>query len=304
MEKHLKIYKNYSKWCLSSSNSYKRGFETEYLESCYLPLKGFQVDEREEVSHNVVRIKVNIPKEHQKAFFNLGVPGTVFIYSEEIDRNRPYDPITQPENDEYLEFLIKAYPEKEGSMGTFLFNAEVGTELQLATIPKKLFYGKPYEKNRWRFVAFFACGTGLAPVLQFLRRRFNDEGKKEDDTKVFLILANRKKEDILLVNELQKIQEENHDHFFLTLILSREEKNETKVNFEEGRVRKDIIEKYLCTKLNDLGINKNDGFVFVVGTDEFRKTLIGEKFFRPLFFGKLEGVLDKVGFQLKQVYVL
>eukprot|EP00924_Labyrinthula_sp_SR-Ha-C_P001434 snap_masked-scaffold_44-processed-gene-1.59-mRNA-1 protein AED:1.00 eAED:1.00 QI:0/0/0/0/1/1/2/0/180 len=180
-------------------------------------------------------------------------------------------------------------------MGTFLCNAKEGTKIDILMKPAKLFEGKRYFLNRWKYLCLVCCGSGLAPLLQLIKFVFSDEA---DKTKIFLIYQNRNEEDILCLEELNNLKEKYPDQFHIHFILSKPT-GKNNLEFEKGRFSSTSLDKELLEHLKKYEVDKND-----VGTRSFVNTVGGISAFRKLFSTELKGILGEKGFTKKQVFKL
>ncbi len=145
---------------------------------------------------------------------------------------RPFTFASLPEDD-FLEFVIKTYPDHDGTTDKLL-DVEEGERLILSQV-----YGTIEYKGEGVFIA---GGSGITPFLSILRdlhRKGRTGGNK-------LIFANRSEKDIILKGELEEILGDN----FINIL--SEEKND---RYEHGFITRELVEKvaagadgyyYLC----------------------------------------------------------
>lgn len=111
------------------------------------------------------------------------------------EESRPFTFVCLPENN-YLEFMIKTYPERKGVTNQLL-SLEAGDELILNYV-----FGAIEYKGKGTFIA---GGAGMTPFISILRSlKHKDElrGNK-------LIFANKTKKDIIIEDELRGLLGEN-----------------------------------------------------------------------------------------------
>lgn len=111
---------------------------------------------------------------------------------------RSYTPISGDDQPGYFNLLIRAYP--NGIVTQHLAGLKCGDHIHVRG-PKGAF---TYRQNIVRHFGMVAGGTGLTPMLQIIRAivRGRPDG---DNTRVDLIFANVKEEDILLRRNLEQI---------------------------------------------------------------------------------------------------
>ena len=148
------------------------------------------------------------------------------------DEKRPFTFASLPEDD-FLEFIIKTYPEHDGTTDKLL-EVKAGENLILNEI-----FGSINYKGEGVFIA---GGSGVTPFISILR----DLYKKKRIGGNKLIFANKTKADIILRDELKTILGDN-----LINILSEEKTGE----YAHGFVTDEFLEKevgdfkgyfYLC----------------------------------------------------------
>ena len=148
------------------------------------------------------------------------------------DEKRPFTFASLPEDD-FLEFIIKTYPEHDGTTDKLL-EVKAGENLILNEI-----FGSINYKGEGVFIA---GGSGVTPFISILR----DLYKKKRIGGNKLIFANKTKADIILRDELKTMLGDN-----LINILSEEKTGE----YAHGFVTDELLEKevgdfkgyfYLC----------------------------------------------------------
>jgi len=115
---------------------------------------------------------------------------------------RSYTPISSDVHPGYFDLLIKSYP--TGNISRHLATLKVGDKMKVKG-PKGAMV---YRKNMVRRFGMIAGGTGITPMLQIIRaiQRGRSSG---DRTEVDLIFANVNPEDILLREDLDKLNKED-----------------------------------------------------------------------------------------------
>jgi cytochrome-b5 reductase len=105
---------------------------------------------------------------------------------------RPYTPVSKPATRGYFELLVKVYPAPSGKMGRYLDALEPGRDFVEARGPSGTF---SYQRNMVAELGMIAGGTGITPMWQLIQVILSDPS---DKTRIKLIFANVKEEDILL----------------------------------------------------------------------------------------------------------
>lgn len=145
------------------------------------------------ITHDVLHIMVEKPEGMD---FTPGQATEVSINRPDWkEESRPFTFVCLPEND-YLEFMIKTYPEHKGVTDKLL-SLEAGDELILNYV-----FGAIDYKGEGTFIA---GGAGITPFISILRNlRIKDKirGNK-------LIFANKTKKDIIIEDELHALLGEN-----------------------------------------------------------------------------------------------
>eukprot|EP00924_Labyrinthula_sp_SR-Ha-C_P001258 snap_masked-scaffold_7-processed-gene-18.37-mRNA-1 protein AED:1.00 eAED:1.00 QI:0/0/0/0/1/1/2/0/285 len=251
---------------------------------------------KEEVGRNVGLLRFKLPEDVKNIFKTRGVPSTVKLKAAGMFKS--YDPVTMPENSEYVDFIVKGYGVNEdGSkgLGQYLNDLEVGETVNFLVKPRKLFFGKPFGTNSWPWLSFICGGTGIAPFLQMSRYIFRNP---EDVTKVFITYANRSEEDIICLQELLKLQEDFPDR-------PKKDPSTLPFKYSKGWVSKKDIEENVLQNLEEWNLNTDDGAHFVCGTRQFLDTVCGDKIKDEKgnkIYGPLRGILKELDFSENQVF--
>lgn len=185
------------------------------------------------VTHDVRRVRVEKPEGY---IFKPGQATEVTINKEGwTDKRNPFT-FTSLNEDPYLEFTIKMYPDHHG-VTEQIGKLEVGDELILHDVWGAITYKGPGT--------FIAGGAGVTPflaILKELEKTHNTEGNQ-------LLFANKTEGDIICKEDLKKILGNNFHN-----ILSQEENP----SYDHGYISKD----YLADKIG--GFNQN---FYICGPD-------------------------------------
>ena len=134
---------------------------------------------------------------------------------------------------DYIEFCIKIF--ESGALSPKLGSLKVGDTL-LIDGP----YGKFTMDEHGHDLVFIAGGTGIAPMMAFMRNLLNNESKRN----ITLLYSTRTKADQLYDEELQHIASD-YENIKFVISLTQEKGAQ-----ESGRINMDMIKKYV-PELND-----------------------------------------------------
>lgn len=175
----------------------------------------------EKITPDVLQIRTKKPSD---LVFKPGQATELFINQEGWkEEGRPFTFTSLPENN-YLEFVIKTYPDHNG-VTEKLLDLKAGDELLQTDV-----FGNIYFREEGTFIA---GGAGLTPLIAILRNR-NKNGNKNENNK--LIFANKTEADIILKDELEEMLGNN----FIN-ILSREKTKE----YDHGQIDQTFLKKHI-----------------------------------------------------------
>lgn len=173
----------------------------------------------EYLTHDVLHVVVEKPDEVN---YTPGQATEVFIdKSGWQNQGRPFTFTGLPEDD-FLEFVIKTYPDHNGVTNELL-NLKVGDTLILNEV-----FGAIEYKGKGTFIA---GGAGVTPFIAMLRQ-LQSQNKLENSV---LIFANKTEKDIILHDEFNAML---HDNF--VNILSEEETDK----YPHGHISAEFIKKH------------------------------------------------------------
>ena len=165
------------------------------------------------------------------------------------DVSKSYSPISHPSAKGYFEVVVKSYPYRPGGgVGSYLCGLEVQVSEEghsrsnsnsnsiggiLAKLKSpRMMHGSPAVINRWKHIGLVAGGTGIAPLFQIARIALEEGTGTGSGTKtnaggvacesVHLLYVNRRREDILMKDEINRLAMEYPGRFFVTYSLTRE----------------------------------------------------------------------------------
>lgn len=197
---------------------------------------------------------------------------------------RPYTPTSDEDVKGHLDLLVKKYP--NGPMSTHLHDMAVGQRLDFkGPLPKY-----PWSENKHEHIALVAGGTGITPMYQLIRAIFSNS---KDKTKVSLVFGNLTEEDILLKQELAKLENEYPLRFKAFYVLDNPPES---WQGGAGFITKDLLKTVLPDPSQGDKVK-----VFVCGPPGLYKAISGGKK-SPQDQGELSGYLKELGYSKDQVY--
>ena len=170
-----------------------------------------KIQEIEQLTHDVRRFRVEKPDGYT---FSPGQATGVAINTPELKKRRRLFTFTGLNDDPFLEFTIKIYPEHNG-LTKDLDSAVKGTELLI---------GSPWGAITYKGKGvFIAGGAGITPFISI----FRDLRTRNELDGNLLLFANKTRADIILEEELRDmlgesfiniLSEEEHEGYFNGLI--------------------------------------------------------------------------------------
>lgn len=197
---------------------------------------------------------------------------------------RPYTPVTPPGQKNTLHLLIKNYP--DGKLTKHIFSLKAGDQLAL----KGPILKWPYKPNEFKVIGMIAGGSGITPHWQIIQ---NIASNPLDKTKVVLLFANQREEDILLRKEFERLSQQNPEQFSIHFALDHPPKNWP--NDLKGYLTSAVLKSKLPSPT--LG---SDVKIFVCGPPGQVAAVAGAKNDREQ--GELDGMLKELGFTQDQVF--
>ncbi|KAK9234045.1 hypothetical protein V1525DRAFT_88833 [Lipomyces kononenkoae] len=202
----------------------------------------FALLERIKINHNVAIYRFALP--HQSDI--LGIPsGQHISVMATVDGNeavRSYTPISTDDNRGYFDLLVKSYP--QGRVSTFIARLEVGQTIRVRGPKGHMIY----KKGLARAIGMIAGGTGITPMLSIIRAVLNNPS---DRTKISLIYANVKENDILLRDKLDDLATKHSKIFKVHYVLSNPDEG---WQGSSGFVTLDMIKMWLPCPGKDIKI--------------------------------------------------
>lgn len=176
--------------------------------------------ETHQVTHNVKCFRLEKPEGY---LFHPGQATELSVNQPDWkEEKRPFT-FTSLQEDPYLEFTIKRYPDRRG-VTDLLHRLQPGDEVILRDVWGAIEYKGPG--------VFIAGGAGITPFLAILRRLHKD-GQIAGNT---LFFSNQTAADVIEEAELKQILGD-HVHF----ILSRDKKD----GYHHGRIDKEYLQQHV-----------------------------------------------------------
>ena len=174
----------------------------------------------EHLTHNVLRIVVEKPKSIN---YQPGQAVDISINKENWRQELRAFTFTSLPTDDYLEFVIKTYPERHGVTEQLLL-LHAGDELLIHDV-----FGDISYKGEGVFIA---GGAGVTPFISIFKQ-LEKENKMGHNK---LIFANKTESDIILKDKFQELLNSN----FINVL--SEEKT---TNYEHGYITEGLIKKHI-----------------------------------------------------------
>ncbi|KAK7686547.1 hypothetical protein QCA50_010147 [Cerrena zonata] len=250
----------------------------------------FKLKRVEPYNHNTAKYVFELPDNDASL---LPVASCVVVKSSEaatplVDAKgkpviRPYTPVSPPDLEGELTFLIKRY--EEGKMSQYIHGLKPGETLAIKGPITKF----PYQANQFEQVGMIAGGSGITPMFQILEHALKDKSNK---TKFTLIFANVTAKDILLKEEFDDLQKKYPDTLNVVYTLDKPDANWKGTT---GHINKDLISKHIAPP--SLGDKVK---VFICGPPGQVIAIAGKK--DGPRQGAVGGVLKELGYTEDQVF--
>ena len=244
-----------------------------------------KLSKSEDLSHNTKRLTFALPTDEHVIGLNTA-SALLTKYKGPNDEKptiRPYTPVSDEDDKGFVTLVVKKYP--NGPMSTHLHDMEPDQRLDFKGPIQKY----EYKANMHGTVALIAGGTGITPMWQLTRAIVKNP---EDKTKIILVTANVKEEDILLKREFEKLEQEHPNQFRALYVLDEPPKDWPG---KSGRVTKETLQQLLP------GPQDKNFKAFVCGPPGFYAAISGNKK-SPKDQGELSGYLAELGYSKDQVF--
>ncbi|KAI0931100.1 hypothetical protein AcW1_001413 [Taiwanofungus camphoratus] len=245
----------------------------------------------EPYNHNTAKFILSLP-DNQASL--MPVASCVYLRPSEAAPNalkddkgklvqRPYTPVSLPDERGELTFLVKKYD--EGKLSKYIHELKSGEKLSIKGPIMKF----QYKINEFDEVGMVAGGSGITPMYQILKYALTDPSNK---TKFTLIFANITEKDILLREEFEQMKKEHPDKFNIVYTV---DKADASWKGYKGYVNNEMIKQHIAPP--QLG---NKVKIFVCGPPGQLAAVAGKKdgIFKQ---GPVGGILKELGYTEDQV---
>ena len=144
-----------------------------------------------------------------------------------------------------------------------------------------------YKPNEFKEIGMIAGGTGIAPMVQVIRKIFSNP---QDKTKVKLVFGNLTEKDILLKEYLDKLKAEKPDQFSVKYVVDKADKNKDLI---QGHINADLLKSTMPAP--------GQGKVYICGPPGMVAALAGPKT-KDFKQGEVEGALKSLGYTSDDVF--
>lgn len=221
-------------------------------------MQSVKLIKKDVISHDTRRFRFGLPPGEP-----LGLPIGKHIQLiadiNGVEVKRPYTPVSSDDDKGFFELVIKIYFKNVhpkfpdgGKLTQYLESLAIGDEIKISGPKGRLEYhghgkivifkdptsGVILREKQVKKLSMIAGGTGIAPMLQIIRRVL----KTDDKTEIALLFANQTEEDILLRTELEEEAAKNPTQFKVWYTLDRPGDN---WKYGRGFVSKEMIQQHL-----------------------------------------------------------
>ena len=215
---------------------------------------------------------------------------------------KSYSPVSHPAAEGIVELVVKAYPLRPGGgVGAYLCSLEPGQTMHAEIKGKRMMHGSAAVAQRWQSVGLVAGGTGIAPLLQIARILLEDP---DDHSAVYLLSINRREQDILMRQEIERLAIKHTERFTVTYSLTGPPP--AGWTGQTGRGSMDMVSAALPRPTGDgktmVLVCGTDGFVATWGGPVGRAPKGADGFKGAKVQGPLLGFLSEAGFGAAEVF--
>ena len=194
---------------------------------------------KEWLSHNMIRFVVEKPSTYKST---IGQAIELSLGTKDFaDKFAPFTLTSLPE-DEYLELMIKIYPEHEG----------LTLALSKQNINDEIIITDAWDSYEYKGAGtFIAGGSGITPFIPMIRNLKRNNAIADNR----LVYANRSSNDIIINDELENALAKN----FINIL-----SDETDTAYDFGRIDMEYLKKK---------IPEFNQFFYICGPDEFSESV-------------------------------
>uniref|UniRef100_A0A914EB15 NADH-cytochrome b5 reductase n=1 Tax=Acrobeloides nanus TaxID=290746 RepID=A0A914EB15_9BILA len=222
------------------------------------------------INHDTRIFRIALPSENHVLGLPIGQHIAIVAQINGDTISRKYTPISSDDDKGIMDLIIKVYfkdvhPEypKGGKMTQYLESLNIGDQMLIKgpkgkitykeygtlikNIPKLQMIG-PIQNGTYKMFGMIAGGSGIAPILQITRHILKDPN---DPTKIWLLFANKKEEDILLRDELDQLEKEYPDRFRIWYTLDKAPSN---WKYSTGYINAEMIAEFFPSPSDDIAM--------------------------------------------------
>ncbi|KAK5126041.1 hypothetical protein LTR85_011396 [Meristemomyces frigidus] len=253
--------------------------------------KQLTVTDVEQVNHDTKRITFSLPGGSSEV---SGVPASAAILTQHTPPDRwfpvlrPYTPIYDRDQPGVLQLLVKKYP--KGVASSYMHTLTPGSKLTVRG-PLPGYSWIPSQSPR--DVVFVAGGAGITPIYSLTKGVLSDA---DDKTRIHLLWGVNGSRDIVLGDELAKLQKQHPERLRVSYFVSGSEADAWAPTSQEDR-QKGYVDKVAMEKVvqqcetGSFGDEKGTK-VFFCGPPGMQEAIVGKK-----------GVLGELGVVKKQIHI-
>ncbi len=214
---------------------------------------------------------------------------------------KSYSPVSHPATEGVLDLVVKSYPPRPGGgVGSYLCELEPGQAMSATLKSQRLMHGDASVSRRWANLGLVGGGTGIAPLLQIARIVLDDP---EDTSRVSILSINRREEDILAREELERLAAAHPGRLSLSFSLTSPPAG---WGGHAGRGSLAMVRDALPPPTGDgttqILVCGTDGFVATWGGPVGRAPPLPDGSKGPKVQGPLLGLLADAGFVASEVF--
>lgn len=249
--------------------------------------KELTVSDIETINHDTKKITFNLPTSDEVS----GLQPTSAILVQHHSKDawfptaRPYTPISDPDQRNYLQLLVKRYP--NGTMSSYLHSLSAGDKVTLrGPVPGSAYAYTPSTTPRT--LLLIAGGAGITPIYSLAKGVLGDS---DDKTRLEIVWGVNGERDVVLGKELAELQKRFPDRLGVTVTVSKPIE-EGAQNFKKGYVDESLLKEVMQRSGEKWGDAKGTK-VFLCGPPAMEEALAGSKG---------TSVLKKLGVEKKEIH--
>jgi len=200
----------------------------------FYPLK---IKELKQETTDAVSISFDIPKELKSKFEFIA--GQYIVLKTILDGKevkRAYSICSSPSSNELIVAIKKVQKGEFSVFATTKLTKD--TELEVST-PEGRFLLQTESKNTKNYLAF-AAGSGITPIMSMIKAVL----ETEKNSTFTLVFGNKSQKETLFFNEIESLQKQYHNQFFVQYVFSKEQPENSLFGRINSAITKYILKKY------------------------------------------------------------